>query len=338
MKTLNIVVVISEARVAVPRLDSPLLRQISQVDPSIKVTDASALVVGELRGDAQAKTRLDALLAEAEVLVGFIPPRDLLKRAPGLKWIQLMSAGADNLSSSEIWQSRITITGVSGIHATPIGEYVLGTMLMFAKGAAQSFRMKQKHEWQRYTPQLIRGRTVGIVGFGHIGREVARLAKAFGMRVIATRRSVKQAGRARYADVLLPSQELKKLLGESDFVVISVPLTSETRRFIGEAELKAMKPDAYLINIARGNIIDEEALVHALDEKWIAGAGLDVTAIEPLPPDSRLWDFDNVILTPHISGGQEDYLVHATALFCENLKRYLKGKKLMNVISRKRGY
>jgi phosphoglycerate dehydrogenase-like enzyme len=131
---------------------------------------------------------------------------------------------------------------------------------------------------------------------------------------------------------------MRQLLSESDFVVLSVPLTNETYRIIGEAELKAMKPTAYLINIGRGNLVDEEALIRALDEKRIGGAGLDVTATEPLPTESRLWDFDNVILSPHVAGGMEDYMMQATELFCENLRRYLNGKKLLNVIDRKKGY
>jgi phosphoglycerate dehydrogenase-like enzyme len=179
---------------------------------------------------------------------------------------------------------------------------------------------------------------VGIIGLGHIGREVARLSKAFGMRVIATRRSATKLGRARYVDRLMPSKQLQSLLAESDFIAICVPYTPETYHLIGEKELGIMKPTAYLINIARGGIIDEEALIRALDEKRIAGAGLDVTAREPLPTKSRLWDLDNVILSPHVAGGMEDYVVHATELFCENLRRYIAGKKLRNVIDRKRGY
>jgi phosphoglycerate dehydrogenase-like enzyme len=337
MKTLNIVAVISAARQDFPRMDESLLEQIRAVDPSIRVTDASALAAGEHRGDAGAKEKLDALLAGAEVLVGFIPPRDLQKRAPRLKWVQLMSAGVDSLIGSEIWQSRITITGVSGIHATPISEYVLGTMLMFAKQSPRSFRMQQQHEWKRFTPQLLRGRTIGIIGLGHIGREVARLAKSFGMKVLAVD-EIRGTRPARNVDIMIPANQRRRLFADSNFVISCVPLTPKTSKLIGEKELRAMKKTAYLINISRGGIVDEDALIRALDEKWIAGAGLDVTVREPLSPDSRLWDFENVIITPHISGGQEDYLVLATALFCENLKRYLNGKKLMNVIIRKRGY
>jgi phosphoglycerate dehydrogenase-like enzyme len=337
MKTLNIVTVISAARNDFPRIDAALLKQIKGVDPSVKVTDASALAAADRQGDAEATKKLDGLLAEADILVGFITPHDLTRRAPKLKWVQMMSAGVDSLIGSEIWQSDITITGVSGIHATPISEYVLGTMLMFAKQSAQSLRMQQQRQWRRFTPQLLRGQTVGIIGLGHIGREVARLAKAFGMKVLAVD-ELKGTRPARNVDEMIAVNRLTRLLAESDYVVSCVPLTPKTSKMVGVKELKAMKRTAYLINISRGGIIDEDALIQALDDKLIAGAGLDVTVKEPLPTDSRLWEFDNVMLTPHISGGQENYLALGMALFCENLKRYIKGKKLMNLIIRKRGY
>jgi len=158
------------------------------------------------------------------------------------------------------------------------------------------------------------------------------------MRVVATRRSVKQVARARNVDLLLPRERLSQLLSDSDFVVLTLPLTSETKGLIGEEELRNMKATAYLINVARGEIIDEEALVRALDEHWIAGAGLDVFSTEPLPTDSKLWELPNVIFSPHVAGGMEDYFVRATELFCENLRRYLCGKKLLNVVDKKKGY
>jgi D-2-hydroxyacid dehydrogenase (NADP+) len=296
------------------------------------------LAHAELRGDAAAREQFDALLAEAEVIYGLMLSQNILARAPKLKWVQTMSAGVDRFATTDIWQSPVILTGVSGIHATPIGEFALEFMLMFAKQAPLCFQMQQKHKWQRFMPTVLRSKTVGIVGLGSIGREIARLSKAFGMRVIATRRSVRQATRARYVDKLLPSKQLQQLLAESDYVVLALPLTPETRGIIGEKELRTMKSTAYLINIARGGVVDEKALIRALDEKWIAGAGLDVVATEPLPADSRLWEFDNVILTPHVSGGMEDYAARATEIFCENLRRYLHGKKLINVIDKKKGY
>jgi phosphoglycerate dehydrogenase-like enzyme len=234
--------------------------------------------------------------------------------------------------------SKVTLTNVSGIHATPIGEFVLQLMLMFSKQAPLCFRLKEEKQWQRLGTTVLRSKTVGIVGLGHIGREVARLAKAFGMRVLATRRSVDRAGSARYVDLLLPPAQLPRLLSESDFVVICVPLTPETKGLIGERELRMTKPGAYLINVARGKIVKEEVLVKALEEKWIAGAGLDVFSTEPLPVDSRLWELPNVILSPHISGGMEDYLEQGTRIFCKNLRRYLSGRKLVNVVNKERGY
>ncbi|MCX7912509.1 MAG: D-2-hydroxyacid dehydrogenase [Dehalococcoidales bacterium] len=338
MKTLKVLVIMPPFGGTVPAADKGILDMIRAVSPGIEVHDASALAFAELAGDHSAKSELDRLLARTEVIYGLVLPQGLVSRAPHLKWVQMMSAGTDRLRGTDIWQSHIAITSASGIHATPIGEFVLGFMLMFAKGMPRCLAMKREHTWQRYSPTVLRGKTVGIIGLGHIRREVARLSKAFGMRVIATRRSAVSEGRTRYVDRLLPSAKLPELLGEADFVVICTPHTPETHHLIGEKELRMMKSTAHIINIARGGIIDETALVRALNEKWIAGAGLDVTEKEPLPPDSPLWELDNVIISPHVSGGMEDYTVKATALFCENLRRYLAGKRLKNLVDRKRGY
>lgn len=313
-------------------------QRIAATSPRVNVLDVADLSRADHQRDPAAKKELDARLAEAEVVFAFRLPDNLLARAPKLKWIQVMSAGMDRFLDKELLRSPVMLTNVSGIHATPIGEFVLSLMLMFVKHAPLSFEMKQRKHWERFTPEVLRGKTVGVVGLGSIGREVARLAKAFGMRVIATRRSAKRAARARYVDLLLPREQLPRLLADSDFVVIALPLTSETGKFIGEAELRAMKPTACIINIGRGRLIDEEALVRALSEKWIAGAGLDVFATEPLPADSKLWELPNVIFSPHIAGGMEDYLTQATGVFCENLRRYLNGKRLLTLVGKKRGY
>jgi D-2-hydroxyacid dehydrogenase (NADP+) len=338
MNSLNVVVAAPAFDESLPHADDETLRRIANVSSKVRVTDASAPMMAEIRGEVTEKEKLDRILAEAEVIFGLLLPRNLLSRAPKLEWIQMMSAGVDRLRETDIWQTGVTITGVSGIHASPIGEFVLGLMLMFAKGMTQSLVLKQKHEWRRYMPTLLRDKTVGIVGLGHIGSEVARLSKVFGMKVIATRRSARKSGKAKNVDALLPSSQMEEILAESDYVVLCLPLTSETRHIIGENEFRSMKPGSRIINIGRGDLIDEEALIRALDEKRIAGAGLDVTAIEPLPPDSPLWDMENVILSPHVSGGMEGYMAEATELFCDNIRRYLEGKRLRNVIGRKKGY
>jgi phosphoglycerate dehydrogenase-like enzyme len=338
MATLNVLVATPSFDKGLPHADEELLRLIRAVSPKIKVKDGSALIMAEAQGDNAKKKELDAMLAETEVLFGFIPPQNITARAPNLKWFQVTSAGVDRHQGTEIWRSKVIITGVSGIHATPIGEFVMGLMLMFVKNTPLSFKMKQTRDWLRYRSGTLRGKTVGVVGLGHIGGEVARLSKAFGMKVIAIKRSAKQGSKAKNVDRLLPPSQMKELLAGSDYVVITLPLTSETRHIISDAEFEAMKPTAYIINIGRGSLIDQEALLRALDKKLIAGAGLDVTVPEPLPKENRLWDFDNVVISPHVSGGMEDYMLRATELFCENLKRYLDGKKLLNVVDRKKGY
>jgi phosphoglycerate dehydrogenase-like enzyme len=258
--------------------------------------------------------------------------------APRLKWIQLTSAGADRLLGSGFIEQGIIVTTVSGLHATPIGEFILSAILMFAKGAPGYLRAQLRHEWTRFAPSELYGKTVGIVGMGHIGTEAGRLAKAFGCRIIGTRRSATASHATPDADEIMPASELHRLLGESDYVVLSMPLTDETRGMMGEAELRAMKPTAVLVNIARGAVVVEEALVRALREGWIAGAALDVFEKEPLPADSPFWDMENVLVTPHISGGTEVYNKRAVAIFADNLRRYLAGDPLINVVDPARGY
>ena len=312
------------------------LRQIANISPRIKVVDASDLFRAEQEGDFTSKAQFDALLAEAEVIYGLRLPQNVFARAPKLKWVQVMLAGVDRFLDNEFLQSSVTMTSISGFNIDTVAEFALQLMLMSVKQAPLCFRLKQEKQWKRFTPTVLRSKTVGIVGLGNIGREVARLAKAFGMRVVAV--EVKRVARARYVDIVLPPEQLPQLLSESDFVVLALPLTPETNKLIGERELRAMKSTAYLINVARGKIVDEEALIRALDEQWIAGAGLDVFATEPLPTESRLWELPNVIFSPHVAGLLADHNIRATEVFCENLRRYLSGKKLLNLIDKKKGY
>ena len=312
-------------------------RIVRSVNPRVRVTDITDLARRDYQGDVQARRELDAILAETEIVYGMRVPINLLPRATKLRWIQVTSAGVDRYLSDEFKRSKVMLTNVSGIHATPIGEFVMEMMLMFAKKAPLCFEMKQRKEWQRFPSSVLRGKTVGVIGLGSIGQEVARLSKAFRMRVIATRRSPRKQT-ARNVDLLLPPNGLLRLLAESDYVAVCLPLTKETNKLIGESELKAMKPTAYIMNIGRGQIIDENALVKALEQKWIAGAGLDVFATEPLPKESKLWDLPNLIYSPHVSGGQEDYEQQATELFCRNLKRYIEGKRLINLVNKDLGY
>ena len=336
-------------------LEDDLVARIRAVDPRIEVTVLGSEQRKLLRGFSYPSERERAAGAEglhgafgaADVVFGFWGAElhqaftgagTLSDVAPRLKWIQLTSAGADRLLGSGFIQQGVTVTTVSGLHATPIGEFILQSILLIAKKAPQYMRSQARHEWSRFMPRELYGSTVGIVGIGNIGAEAGRLAKAFGCRVIATKRSATKSETAPYADEILPPSELPRLLRESDYVVLSMPLTPETRGMIGETELRMMKPTAALINIARGPVVVEEALIHALREGWIAAAALDVFEKEPLPAESPLWDIENVIISPHISGGTEIYNVRAVEIFAENIRRYLDGQPLRNIVDPARGY
>lgn len=294
--------------------------------------------------DAEAEASLKPILARTEVLLcnPVIPP-DIIERAPRLRWIQLSSAGIDRLAETPLATSHVTLTTASGIHSATISEYVIGGMIALAKRFPDAMRAKSEAAWRPYWPQTLEGKTVGIVGAGHIGSRVGHVAKAMGMRVIGSRRSTQTRISGTDAgdpdiDELVPSSDLNYLLSESDFVVIATPLTQETRGLIGEAELAAMKPTAAIVNIARGGVIDEPAMIATLKEGGIAGAALDVFSQEPLPAESELWGLDNVIMTPHISGGMPDYMQRVVDLFADNLRRYLAGEPLANVFDAARGY
>jgi D-2-hydroxyacid dehydrogenase (NADP+) len=316
------------------------LSKIAAVNPKIKVYDASHINISSNESTAEHKVtisdkKFDELLAQAEIIYGIMPPRNVVIRAPNLKWIQTTLAGVDHFINTDIIQSHVIVTNTSGIQASAVSETGIELMLMCAKQAQRCFQMKVKKEWQNFIPALLRYQTVGIVGFGNIGKEVARLAKSFGMRVVGMDMKTR---RSRYADIILPSEKLTRLLAESDFVVLTLPLTKETEGLIGSKEFKAMKPNAYLINIARGKIVDEQAMVKALKGHLISGVALDTFTIEPLPLESQLWELPNVIMSPHVGGRMASYDSVATEFFCKNLKRYIDGKRLLNVVNKKLGF
>jgi phosphoglycerate dehydrogenase-like enzyme len=247
------------------------------------------------------------------------------------------------------------VTTASGIHAVPIGEFAIGLMLALARKFPRIIRLQERAEWpkQRWETLLgteLHGKTIGIIGYGSIGREIARIAHyGFNMHVLAMKRE-EGASRPRYTEpgvgdpeALIPEkwfarEQLHALLGQSDFVALALPLTQESRKVIDDAALHAMKPTAFLVNIARGELVDEPALVRALKENRLAGAGLDTYAFEPLPRDSQLWHMENVIVAPHISAATPNYDDRAVALMAENLRRYIEGMPLLNLVDRERMY
>ena len=290
---------------------------------------------------------LPAVLREADVLCSYDIPANWREVAPRLRWLQVPGAGVDSLQGKGLLgvDSGLMITSAAGIHATTICEYVFGSMLMFNWNWRQMMRLQSQHIWARSASwyQLGRreliGQTLGIIGVGSIGRQIAKLGHAFGMRVLGMRYTPLAQGEADPdVDGYYTREQLHELLGQSDYIVLAVPLTPATDQMIGEAELRSMRPNAYLVNIARGRIVDEQALIRALKEGWIMGAGLDVTEEEPLPPDSPLYSMPNVILTPHISGHSVHYEERLARLFADNIRRFRAGELLHNRYDPVRGY
>jgi len=282
-------------------------------------------------------------LADADVLFAVrFSPEDF-KIAKQLKWLHLSSAGATHVLFPEMVESNIIVTNSRGLYGIPIAEHVIGVMIILARKLHEAYRFQLEGKWPRQEmfdryPSFseLYGRTAGVIGLGDIGLAVAERAKALGMRVTATKRHV--GALPACVDELLGTEGLPRLLQTSDFVVIAAPLTPETKGLIGERELRLMKPTAYIFNVGRGAIIQEAVLIRALKEGWIAGAGLDVTEVEPLPLDSELLRLPNVFLTPHYSGLRSHYWEHAVALFKPSLAKFLRGEPPDNLVDKHSGY
>lgn len=324
-------------------LAEPLLAEIVAADPRVRARVFSGRDLAALRAGAEGEPQTAALaaaLAEAEIICSvYAGTPDLMQRTPRLRWFHTFAAGIDQYVRWGYLEREIAFTNGSGPTVIPIAEYVLMTLLVLAKSAAGYVRQQQDGVWQRLPGQELRGKTVGIVGLGQIGSEAARLAKAFGCRVIGSRRSATEAREdVDGVDLLLPPGELPRLLAESDFVVLAAPATPETAALINAETLRRMKRTAFVINIARGSLVDEAALLDAIKSETIAGAALDVFEPEPLPDQSELWRTPQVLVTPHISNASEHSSRRHVDLFLDNLQRYLAGEPLRNLVPSERGY
>ncbi|MBV9252571.1 MAG: D-2-hydroxyacid dehydrogenase [Acetobacteraceae bacterium] len=352
MRTTNVLVI--------QRISAADRARIEAVDPGVRLTDAGGWFDGEIRDTWPAyssarylapdsagvgtRAERDRLLAEAEVILGGWPfPLDLRARSPRLKWFHQRPAGASNLRLGDLWGSDVVVTTSRGAGNTlAMAEYAIAGILHFAKDLSRAIaeRATGSFDHRAYRPLLLDGKTLCVVGVGGIGRDVGRLAAGLGMRVIGTRRRPEPGAP-------LPSgfqriggaDELDAFLAESDFVAICCQWTPETTGLINARRLSVMKPSAVLVNVARGEIIDESALADALAQGRLRGVVLDVYVgeFEHLPPET-LWRDPRVLITPHVSGASDQSRHGAIELFCENLRAYLAGKPLRNVIEWERGY
>ncbi|HJR01466.1 MAG TPA: D-2-hydroxyacid dehydrogenase [Methylomirabilota bacterium] len=325
------------------RFDRGQLDRLRAVSPEIRVSQA----------DPEA-----ADYSTTDVLYAGSPPRDLA-RAPALRWVQLHMAGVNALADHPLYtKTTLPLTTTSGVHAATIAEYAMTMLLALAHRVPRMVEWQgrggwppDEQRWPLFVPAEVRGATLGIIGYGSIGRELARIAKsAFSMTVLASKRDPSRRADDGYAlpgtgdpEGLLPDEwlgpdELDSLLARSDVVVLCAPLTPETRGLIGAKALARMKPSAFFINVGRGASVDEAALADALRERRIAGAAVDVFDREPPPAGHPLYAVDSAIVSPHVSGFLPSYDEKCSVLFAENLRRFLAGAPLLNLVDRARGY
>ncbi|HKP53826.1 MAG TPA: D-2-hydroxyacid dehydrogenase [Chloroflexia bacterium] len=327
-------------------LSDQYLAEIEAVDPRVEVlrgyerADDDARARGEeasvVEGDALLK-----MVRRAEVLFSFRFPVEWLDNAPDLKWVQLASAGSDHMLREGVFLKRpdLILTTASGVHEIPISEHILAMILHFSRGFNIAARNQAQSKWERYRADEAYDKKVCMVGYGPIARRAATMCKALGMVVVSVRASIaEQQPSFEAVDRFYPPAELNDVLAQSDYVVVAAPRTPQSERMIGKSQFEAMKEGAVLVNISRGALVDEAAMIEALQGGKLKGAALDVFEREPLREDSPLWKMPNVLITPHVSGSNPHYDRRVTDLFCDNLARYLKGEQLRNKVESERGY
>jgi phosphoglycerate dehydrogenase-like enzyme len=277
----------------------------------------------------------------AELILDWSGPRDLLRAAflasPNLRWIHSRSAGLDKILFPELVESPIPLTNGTGVFSQSLGEFALAAILYFAKDFRRMLRNQEASRWEQFDVEEIAGQTVGIVGYGDIGRAVAGRVHAMGMRVHALKRHAPAAPDPLVAQFFGPDQ-LTTMLALCDYIVIATPLTPESRHMIGDAAFAAMKPNAVVINIGRGPVIDQAALVRSLAEQRIKGAALDVFEKEPIPPGDPIYKLENVLVSPHCADHTKDWLDQAMRFFLKQYERFAKGQPLENVVDKRLGY
>jgi D-2-hydroxyacid dehydrogenase (NADP+) len=278
-------------------------------------------------------SKVGPYIAEADILLTFAPrlSDDVLRAGAKLKWVQALGTGVDNLIDRPVLRKDVIVTNVHGIHGPPVSEAAIGSMLALARNIPRAVRAQDKREWARFPAQLLHNKTVGIFGIGAIAEELAPKCKAFGMRVVGMSSSPRDVPGF---DRMYSSADLAKAAGELDFLVLLTPLTDKTRNSVDAKVFAAMKPTSFLVNLARGGVVDEAALVEALRAKRLAGAALDVFNEEPLPPDHPFWEMNNVIITTHQGGFCDVYIDHALPTVETNMRCFLSGNigGMINVV------
>jgi phosphoglycerate dehydrogenase-like enzyme len=303
--------------------------------------------LGNLDGDVSLQAtndeaRVRELAPTAEVILnGAFTPRLLALAVPvaaQCRWIHSLWTGVDNIMSAELEASPIPLTNGRGVFRVSLAEWTIGAMLHFSYKMRRMIRQQEAGVWEAFTTEELAGRTLGIIGYGEIGRAAAERARAFGMRILALRRRPELSSGDPLVDEMFDPGRLRDLIAASDYLLVAAPLTPETRGMVGAAEIAAMRPNAVVINVGRGAVIDEAALAAALQKGRIRGAALDVFAVEPLPAGHPFWRLENVLLSPHTADHVQDFVHRAVECFLDNLRRYRAGQALENIVDKRAGY
>jgi len=301
-----------------------------------ELREAAAIAIGDTPAACASAA------SQAQVILNWTSEASLLQRVwpmtARLRWVHTRSAGLDGMLFPALVESEVTLTNARGVFSEILGEFVMGAVLFFAKNFRRLVLSQMAGKWDQFDVGEIRRQTLGLVGYGDIGRVVAARAHAFGMKVVALRRRPELTRGDPYLSQIFPSEQKHEMLAQSDYVVVVTPLTPESRGLIAWPELQAMKPTAVLINIGRGPVVEEAALIRALRERRIHGAALDVFDTEPLPAGHPFYALDNVLLSPHSADQTSDWKERTMRLFLENFRRYENGEPLLNMVNKKLGY
>lgn len=331
-----------------PEVDEALLARVRAAAPAVEITvcgyeeeHAQRTARGRGEGDSFPPVELTdaqrAAFATADVALAFDLPDDLASVAPNLRWVQAIGAGVEHLREACL-KGDVVVTNAVGVAAVPIAEFVIARLLGVWKRFDELDELQRRHEWQPAYGATVAGKTIGVIGLGAIGAAVAERARAFGLHVLGTRRSYSTGDTSPVVDELFGADQLLDVVARCDAVVLSAPSTPETRDLFDAEVFAAMPAGSIFCNVARGAMVDEDALVGALRRGHLRAAILDVTREEPLPPDSRLWDVPNLHLSPHSAASIDRYVHTLLELFADNLGRHARGKPLRNVVDLAAGY
>ena len=298
--------------------------------------DETTIAVGDTV-EAFARTAADATVIFSWSIAGALLER-VFAMTPRVRWVHSRSAGLDGVLFPALCASPVPLTNGRGVFSQPLGEFVIGAALYFAKDFRRMARSQAAGVWDQFDVEPLEGKTMAIVGYGDIGRAIAARARALGMRVLALRRRPQESAGDPLIDEVFPPERKREMLARADYIAAAAPLTAETRGMIGDAEFAVMKATAVVMNVGRGPVIDEAALVRALAQGRIKGAALDVFDCEPLPAGHPFYRLENVLLSPHCADHTPDWLELAMKFFLENFERFRKGEPLLNVVQKARGY